>query len=47
MSTIPRCLAFSTCRKQCVFEGLGDTLELVMSETGVSEHDFKVGSRAP
>ena len=29
-------------RKQCVFEGLGDTLELVMSETGVSEHDFKV-----
>ena len=29
-------------RKQCVFEGLGDNLELVMSETGVSEYDFKL-----
>lgn len=29
-------------RKQCVFEGLGDTLKLVMSEMGVSEYDFKL-----
>ena len=29
-------------RKQCVFESLGDTLELVMSETGVSDHDFRL-----
>ena len=28
-------------RKQCISEGLGDTLELVMSETGVFERDFE------
>ena len=29
-------------RKQCMFEGLGETLEMVMSETGVSDYDFKL-----
>lgn len=28
-------------RKKCVYEGLGDVLELVMSNIGVSEHDVE------
>ena len=29
-------------QKQCVSEGLGDSLELVMSETGISEYDLQL-----
>ena len=29
-------------RKQCGYEGLGDTLELVMSKTGVSKRDIYI-----